>query len=306
MLSSFFSKSKPINLILVGLYILAFYLLANFGNLFSSSLDHFFGEIGILLVVLLSLFLINFISGKNELTGKNSFKIVLFGGFLCMFPAALQNEAAIIANFFVLLALRRVVSLRSHRDVIKKIFDASLWICVASLFYFWTILFFILIYFGILFHVGHKLRNWLVPLIAVLTVFSLVTSIDLLLTDTFFTFSDWFQKSNFDFSSYRNPEILIPIAFLLALTAWSSFFYVGIIQKASANFKPSLFLILFFVFLGITVAIFAVDKNSSEFIFFLAPLALVVTNYFQIMKDKWFKEILLFVIITLPIILQFL
>ena len=306
MLSSFFSKSKPINIILVGLFILAFYLNANYQNVFTSSANTFFREITVLLLLLLSLFLLNFISGKNELTGKNSFKIVLFGGFLCMFPAALENDNVIVANLFVLLALRRVLSLRTQRDVIKKIFDASLWICLASLFYFWSILFLILVFFGVLFHVSHKLRNWLVPLVAVLTVFSITTSVDLLLTDTFYTFPEWFQESNFDFSAYRNIKILIPVAFLFALTAWSSFFYVIIIQKATANFKVSLFLILFFVFLALTVAVFAPDKNSSELLFFFSPLALVVTNYFQVMKDKWFKEILLLIIILLPILLQIL
>ena len=304
MLSSFFSKSKPINLILVGLFILAFYLNANYETIFTSSANAFLKEISILLLLLLSLFLINFISGKNELTGKNSYKIVLFGGFICMFSAALANDLAIAANLFILLALRRIVSLRTQRETIKKIFDASLWICIASLFYFWSFLFLILVYLGILFHVGHKLRNWLVPLVAVITVFSIATSVDLLLTNSFYTFEQWFQESNFDFSAYRNLEILLPAAFLLALTAWSSFFYVGIIQKISANYKSSLILILFFVFLALAVAVFAPDKDSSELIFFFSPLALVVTNYFQVMKDKWFKEILLLIIILLPIFLQ--
>lgn len=306
MLSSFFSKSKPINLILVGLYILVFYLSSNYEGFFGSSPNAFLREFAVLLLLLLSLFLINFISGKNELTGKNSYKIVLFGGFLCMFPAALENDEIIVANLFVLLALRRIVSLRSQRDVIKKIFDASLWICIASLFYFWSILFLVLVYAGVLLHVANKLRNWLVPVVGLAAVFSIATSIDLLLTNSFFTFSQWFQESNFDFTNYRSLQILLPVAFLFALTAWATFFYLGIIQKASANYKSSLFLILFFVFLALTVAIFAPDKNSSELLFFLAPLALVVTNYFQTMKDKWFKEILLFIIILLPILVQFL
>ena len=306
MLSSFFSKSKPINLILVGLFILTFYLSANRETMFTTSFEKMFQEIFVLLVLLLNLFLINFISGKNELTGKNSYKIVLFGGFICMFPAALENDQVIISNLFVLLALRRVVSLRSQRDVIKKIFDASLWICVASLFYFWSILFLVLVYFGVLFHVSHKVRNWLVPLVAVVAVFSLATSVDLILTDTFYTFSQWFQESNFDFEAYRELDVLLPVAFLFALTAWSSFFYVGIIQKAGASVKSSLFLILFFVFLALTTAVFAPDKNTSELVFFFAPLALVVTNYFQVMKDKLFKEILLLLIILLPILMAFL
>ncbi len=65
---------------------------------------------------------------------------------------------------------------------------------VASLFYFWSILFLFLVFFGILVHVGHRFKNWLVPLIAFLTLFSLVTSGCLFFTDSFYTFSDWYQE----------------------------------------------------------------------------------------------------------------
>jgi putative effector of murein hydrolase LrgA (UPF0299 family) len=40
------------------------------------------------------------------------------------------------------------------------------------------------------------------------------------------------------------------------------------------------------------------------FLFF--PVAIIVTNYFQMMKDKWFKEILLISLLLLPFLLQIL
>lgn len=303
MLTSFFSKSRPINFILVAFYILVFYLVFNFSKLFLAEFPVILEEVGVLLLIVLSVFLVNFVSGRNELTGRNAFKTVLFGGFICMFPEVLRDNSVIISNLFVLLALRRIISLRSQRETIQKIFDATFWICIASLFYFWSILFLFLVYFGILVHVGHRFKNWLVPIIAFLTLLSLVTCGSLLFNDSFYTFSQWFQESNFDFSAYREPVLLIPVAFLFALTLWSSFFYMAVIQKASTTTKNSLFMILLMLLLSLTVAVLAPTKDSSELMFSFAPLAIIVTNYFQATRDKWFKEVLLVLVVLLPVLL---
>lgn len=306
MLTSFFSKSKPINFIIVALYILVFFLFANFDSFSSGAFWPILEETGILLLIILSVVILNFISGRNELTGRNAYKSILFAGFICMFSGALKNDAVIISNIFILLALRRIISLKSQKETVQKIFDATLWVGIASFFYFWSILFLFLVYFGLLVHVGHRFKNWLVPILAVLTLLSLATATDLLITDSFYTFSDWYQSSNFDFTSYRELPILIPVAFLLALSAWSSFFYMLIIQKASANAKASLFLILLAAGIALTIAVLGPTKNSSELLFFFAPLAIIVTNYFQNMEDKWFKEILLLAVVFLPVLLLFL
>lgn len=303
MLTSFFSKSRPINFILVAFYILVFYLLFNFSKLFLSAFPVILEETGVLLLILLSVFLVNFVSGRNELTGRNAFKTVLFGGFICMFPEVLRNNQVIISNLFVLLALRRIISLRSQRETIQKIFDATFWICIASLFYFWSILFLFLVYFGVLVHVGHRFKNWLVPIIAFLALLSLVTCGSLYFNDSFYTFSNWFQESNFDFTAYREPALLIPVAFLFALMLWSSFFYMGVIQKASTTSKNSLFMVLLMLLLSLTLAVLAPTKDSSELLFSFAPLAIIVTNYFQATSDKWFREILLLLVVLLPVLL---
>lgn len=305
MLTSFFSKSRPINFVAVAIYMVIFYLLAGVEDFSGSSWRILLKEGGVFLAFLLSSVIIDFISKRNEITKRNAYKTILFAAFACMLFEGLRSNDVVVANLFVLLALRRIISLKSQRETQMKIFDATLWILVASLFYFWSILFLFLVFCGIVLHVAHNFKNWLVPALAVLTMLSITTSVDLLLTDTFYTFSEWFQPTNFDFSGYQDPVVLIPVSFLFALTLWSLFFYLALLQRASVNRKASLMLILISLFIAIAVAIFAPTKNSSELFFFLAPLAIVVTNYFQEMKDKWFKEILLLIIVGLPVLLLF-
>src|SRR5690606_35634366 len=87
-------------------------------------------------IVLLSLFLLDFFASRNSLTKKNSYKLLMFGLFMAMLPETLLNSKMLLANFFVLLALRRIISLRSHKDMKKKLFDAAFWISIATLLYF--------------------------------------------------------------------------------------------------------------------------------------------------------------------------
>jgi hypothetical protein len=52
----------------------------------------------------------------------------------------------------------------------EKIFDASLWVFIAALFHFWSILFILLIFIAILFHVARDYRNWFLPIIAFFSI----------------------------------------------------------------------------------------------------------------------------------------
>ncbi len=73
MLTSFFSNSRPINFIIVAFYILVFYLDCNFNSLFSGLLlGCYYWKRECLLLIILSVFMLNFVSGRNELTGRNA------------------------------------------------------------------------------------------------------------------------------------------------------------------------------------------------------------------------------------------
>lgn len=305
MLTSFFSKSKPVNVVAVIVFMAAFYTLANFGEwFFGGSLGNFFEKFSVLLAFILSVLVLNFIARKNELTKRSAYKILFFALFTCSFFPLLENTQVIVANLCVLFALRRIISLKSNKVPQKKIFDATFWICIGSLFYFWTILFLVIVYGGIMIYAA-RLKNWLIPPVAFITVAILTTCFHLLAHDDLYTFSEWFQTSNFDFSQYRDLAILVPLSIILAVMVWTTGFYLGIIQKASVSLRPSLNLILFSMLTGLAVAFFAPTKNGSELIFFFVPLSIVASSYFDIKRDKIFREILLAILILMPISILF-
>lgn len=304
MLTSFFSKSKPINFLAVLLFMSVFYILANFGAMFEDLyLRVLFKKLGVLLCFLIGIYVLNFIAKKNDLTKRSAFKIIIFAAFSVSFPEILRDNQVIVANLCVLLALRRILSLKSHKEVQKKIFDATFWICIASLFYFWSVLFLIIVYSGILVHTGGYFKNWLIPPIAFLGVFALVTSFDIVVYGNFYTFYDWYQDSLFDFSKYQEPSLLMPLSIILALALWTLFYYFGLMQKASINSRPTYVLVLLTLLVSLGIALLSPDKDGRELLFFFVPLAIITSNYFENKKDKIFKELLLFVIILMPLLI---
>ncbi|MCM8569624.1 DUF6427 family protein [Gramella jeungdoensis] len=305
MLTSFFSKSKPLNLTVIVLLICAFYIGVNFTSWENGfSWAEFFEKLAALFVLVLSLLVLNFIAKKNELTKRSAYKTLLFAVFSISFFSLLKNESVIIANLCILFALRRIISLRSHKFIQKKIFDATFWISIATLYHFWSGLFFAIVFFAIL-NFASAFRNWLVPLVAFAAVASLTITFHLLAYDQFYSFSDWFQMSDFDFSTYGDLKILIPLSIILGLLVWTLFQYFAAIQKASITRRPILNMILFSLAVGAAVAIFSPTKNGSELIFFFVPLSIIASNYFDSKKDRIFKEIILATLILMPFIVAF-
>ncbi len=182
MITSIFKKSSILNYGLIIILVLAsFFIFQNsdLGNKMAG--NTLTANLLSLLLLLTSFFLVNFIVKKNGLTKASSYTILFFLLFLLLFPVVFNHSNLLFANFFLLLAMRRLISLQTLKAPKEKIFDASMWIFIASLFHFWSILFILLVYISIIFHVSRDYRNWLLPFVAFVT-----TAVVFLLTALYF------------------------------------------------------------------------------------------------------------------------
>ena len=185
MIASVFSKSKPINIIIVSGFMVLALMTVEFKHISFSfkSLSAVALNLGVLVF---SLFVFDFINSKNNLTAKNSYAILCFGVLILFSPDTITNPNYLWSNLLVLFAIRRLISLHSKRRVKKKLFDATFWICLAAIFNPWALLFLILVVLSLVYYSGTILKHlqyqflgycvWL-PLKCVI--------ISLFLTDTF-------------------------------------------------------------------------------------------------------------------------
>ena len=302
MIASVFGKTRPINYLTVGILLFVFFILKTLITADNNaSWLYFIQELGLFLVVFASSFLINFIALKNELTKGNNYALLLFFVYLLFFSSFFQNKNIIIANFFLLLALRRLISLKSLISTKEKIFDASFWILLAALFHFWSILYIVLVFIAIILHVSRDYRNWVVPFISLLAV-----------TILFFLANGFLDNSlmnsllsktyvSFDFYYFDNLYQRIALALFSSI---SLFFFVSQIfdiPNKSLNMQSSHKTILFSFLLGVGIYVLSANKNNGSLAFCFAPLAIIGANLIEKIDNNWLKEIIVYALLTLGI-----
>jgi hypothetical protein len=298
MITSVFKKSTPINLFLVVILMLVFFFITLFQDLsWTNSVISILKKGGLFLLLLASVFITNFIAKKNGLSKDSSYTILFYFLFLIFFPSLLGNTNLILSNFFILLALRRLISLQSLKASKEKIFDASLWIFVASLFHFWSIIYLVLVFISIIFHVARDYRNWVLPFIAFFSVGIISIGVSLIFNKNLLGYinENAIYKFNIDYfeNTYQN------IAFSIYLTV-ALFFVVSMF--ASLSSKPLLLNSSFKKVIAsffIALLIFAISDNKSNdlLIFTIAPLAIMATSHIEVKQLQLKQEIVLGVLI---------
>ena len=196
MIASLFSKTRPINYVLILIMLFSCFFLFQFQvpNEEFTSVD-LFSKIGVFVLLLFSFFLVNFISLKNTLTQNDNYAILLFLVFILLFPSVLNNIKIVLSNVFLLLALRRLISLKTLNSSKEKIFDASFWIFLSAIFHFWSILYIVLVFISIIFHSGKEYKNWILPFVSFLCVWILYIATSLILFDNYSINKAVFQVS---------------------------------------------------------------------------------------------------------------
>ena len=298
MITSVFKKSTPINILFVLILMLVFFLIYQFQD--TNWLDSFVSillTIGLFIILLGSVFITEFIAKKNGLCKDSSYTIFFYFLFLLFFPSLWSNTNLVLSNFFILLALRRIISMQSITASNEKIFDASLWIFVASLFHVWCLLFILLVFISIIFHVSNDYRNWVLPFIAFFAVgittflFSLIFNFDIIgyiQQNAIVNFKlDYFTNNyqNIAFSIYATVALFFFISMLFSLSSKPLIL--------NSSFKK----IIFSFFIGILIFAMTSNKSNAVLVYTIAPLSIMATSHIELKQLLIKKELVLGVLI---------
>lgn len=306
MITTIFSKSRPFNYILVTVLLIICFVLAQvFKSEDTFTLVLLVKRTALLVVLIASLFLANFITYHNDLSRNSTYSILFYFLLLIIFPNVLTSYNLVLANFLILLALRRLFSIQSLLKPKEKIFDASLLIFTASLLHFWSILFLFLVFFSIILHVSRDYRNWIVPYIAFFAIAIIFVFFAFVFDETLITNFITGIKVDLSFSYFKNQSeniafsIYVVIACLFFFSQLFSFSKKPLMQHATYKKAIVGFLI------GLVILAISPDKSNGLLIYTFLPLSLMASSYIESIHINWMKEATTLLIIGL-IFLSFL
>lgn len=306
MISIIFGKTKPINFIIVLAFLFVFYWTVHF-FLFErfSSPDEIPLQILFLALLLFSIFVVDFIVKRNKITGSNSFTILFYALLTVVFPETLLDPNAIISSFFLLLAMRRLISISSLKNIKFKIFDATIWILAASLFYDWALLFLILVFATIYMYDPKNVRNWLVPFAGFFTVFMIANGIFI------FTGHSEFLLKHYQFlvapdivyfSYWGHSTKMICFVLLTVITSIFAFVKLG---KSGMGKVANLRLIALSFFIGVVFNVLKLSENVYPVMVTFFPSAVLLTKYIESIKRPKIREIVLVSAVIIPFLVLF-
>jgi hypothetical protein len=302
MISSVFDKTNPINYLLALLFFSIhywFWFWTGDDQLFSG--HELLVFIGKLSLVTLGMFLVEFTVKKNQISAKNTYAIVLFMVLFGVFAPDLYQSDTLLTLFFLLLAFRRILSIRSLVSIKLKVFDASFWILIASYFNPNALYFFLILALAIYFYQFEKLKNWLVILPAIGAYILLVFAykgIDK--AQTFFDQHYQFQMNFSDLSLSKNHLVVLGFVFLGILASIVT--YRGLSRSLMGKLI-SIRLVLFSFLIASFIALIGAS-NQQQTIFLLFPISVLYTNALEGIKKRWTRDLILLGLISLPFVIS--
>jgi Family of unknown function (DUF6427) len=304
MITRFFKTSKPIHLVIIVLFALMVFIITSLGNINEGlSFGTAIKALSKYCVILISILTLSFLVKKNKLTKNNNYDVLIYGLLLAILPITMHVTNILLANFFILLALRRIISVRSNISVKKKLFDAAFWIAIATLFHFWAILFFVLIIAALLLYSIAHFKNWIVPFIGVLVVMLITTSYFVVVYGNFEELFNYLETIRANFSSKTLTTLTFEVSIIGVLGTWALIFYSINLRQKQKAYRPMYMLILIAFLIGLVVIFISPNKDGSEFLFIFPVLAIIIANYLELVKQPWLAELYVWVLIFTPITL---
>jgi len=299
MITSVFKKSNPINysILIIGVVLVFFITASNHMAVEATTADILL-KTSVLGALFASLFLVNFVVKKNGMSKDSAYSVLFFFTSILFFPAVLANSQLLFSNLCILLAIRRIISLQSLKASNIKIFDASIWVFIASLFYFWSILFIVLIFIAILFHVARDYRNWFLPFIAFFAVAIIFVFGALLFQVDWINFlaNQMFFDTKMKYFEAKIQDVTILVYAALCLLFVFSLLFT--LSNRPLILHPTYKKILSALLIGIAIYMISPNKTNDLLVFTFAPFAMIATTHIETAQAQWKKETLLAAILA--------
>lgn len=302
MITRNFRISKPYHYILIFVGLIGIFLFQRLKDHSGIKSVDFVIESAAFLFFLASMFLVVFIITKNKLTQKNSFAALYFFIFISLMPQTLADHKIIIANGFILLSYRRIFSLETKRNMKKKYFDAALWLSIATLFYVWSILYFIPLLATIIL----RPNDWAKHLLVIVFGAGSAGLLVYLFASVFGTPPPFLMfyptKVNLGLFSHTPEVMKVSLAIISVMTIGSVLSLFSPLILKNSKSRNNFIVLFLMLFTGLSISLLAVNMFVENMLFVIFPLAVIMANSTQQERRSWLSDLFLIVLLCLVLL----
>lgn len=257
------------------------------------------------LLVVAQAFLFNSITEKHELFGKSSYlPALVYIIFFSFTPDALHLHPLLFANFFILLSVDALLNMYRKPNAIGQSFESGLFIAIASLFYFPSILLLLFLLVGLFIMRPFSIREFILvvlgfvfPYVYVIVYYFFIDKLDYL----------WFNKAIYHFivPVKSHEEQLLPFSAILFFTGL--FFLLAIGRgnadgvRNAAQYRSSIAIFRWLFLFGALSLLLAPAIYFEYGFIVLIPLIIIWVNYFLFARFTLLSDVLFILLFVMMV-----
>jgi hypothetical protein len=139
-------------------------------QVFFSHLPPIVNVITALLLLLVQAYILNAALSVNKIIPVNTFLPVLLYSVLMSYdPSLLRIHPVLIANLFLILALRIILKIYNEKEPYLQVFNAGLFVSLASFFYLPALIFIVFIWMAFFIYRVSTTREWIIAMAGLIT-----------------------------------------------------------------------------------------------------------------------------------------
>lgn len=172
--------------------------------------------------ILLQAWAVNYYFSSFDLITRNSgLSLLAYVIFMSVIPGNQTLNPLLVSNFFIIGALLSLFHAYKEEEPYTLVMNAGIFIALASLFYFPSLLYFFILWIGLLVFRIYSWREWVIVFLGTLAPFLFIA-----------TYYFWFDKWELLIQHYK--------------TAWDSL-HIGYIVLSKTEWTTAIFLVLIFI-----------------------------------------------------------
>jgi hypothetical protein len=260
------------------------------------------------LVILMSVLIVNFNTTGFFITERTFLPAAIYVILTAVLPHCQNLSPALIASFFLLIALIRITDSYRKNGIAYNFFDAGILISTGSLFYVDLIWMGLLVFLGIALIRTTNLKELVIAIIGLLTPYLILYSIYYVLGKDLNGLNTLILTNLFgDSGSFYLSRMIVVTLIMTGLNILASIFHLFSVFNTKKIKSRKTFSLLLWIFILSAISYAVVPSVSDEIVYLIAiPVSYFLSHYYIFLKKKIIPEIFFTAILALTILVQIL